>query len=160
MKASPVSDDGLKPTERAFFEELNHRGVKFLLVGMGAAIIEGAPVTTVDLDVWFGNQPAWDEIRAALGQVGGFYSPGSGLHPPMLGGPGLERLDLVLHAHGLDTFEEEYTRSREYKLAGLKVRVLPLERVIVSKRAAWRPKDQAAIPALEAALAAKRTREA
>jgi hypothetical protein len=36
------------------------------------------------------------------------------------------------------------------------LRVLPLERVLVSKRAANRPKDAAQIPLLEAALAARR----
>jgi hypothetical protein len=35
------------------------------------------------------------------------------------------------------------------------VKVLPLERVIVSKRAAKRLKDTAVLPALEAALAAR-----
>jgi hypothetical protein len=37
--------------------------------------------------------------------------------------------------------------------------VLPLERVIASKRAAKRPKDAAQIPMLEAALAARTVRE-
>jgi hypothetical protein len=36
------------------------------------------------------------------------------------------------------------------------VKVLPLERILVSKRAAGRPKDSAQIPMLEAALAARR----
>jgi len=34
------------------------------------------------------------------------------------------------------------------------VKVLPIERVLASKRAANRPKDRAVIPALEAAIAA------
>jgi hypothetical protein len=37
--------------------------------------------------------------------------------------------------------------------------VLPLERVIASKRAARRPKDLAQLPLLEAALAAKAERQ-
>jgi len=37
---------------------------------------------------------------------------------------------------------------------GVTVRLLPLDRVIASKRAANRPKDQAVIPALEEPLAA------
>jgi hypothetical protein len=37
------------------------------------------------------------------------------------------------------------------------VKVLPLDRVIVSKRAAKRPKDAAQLPMLEATLAALRT---
>jgi hypothetical protein len=37
---------------------------------------------------------------------------------------------------------------------GLVVKVLPIDRVLASKRAADRPKDRAVIPALEAAIAA------
>jgi len=39
-------------------------------------------------------------------------------------------------------------------LKGVTVRLLPLDRIIASKRAANRPKDQVVIPALEEALAA------
>ena len=41
----------------------------------------------------------------------------------------------------------------------LRIKVLPLERVVVSKRSANRLKDLAQIPMLEAALAARRARE-
>jgi hypothetical protein len=40
----------------------------------------------------------------------------------------------------------------------VRVKVLPLERIIASKQAARRPKDTAQIPMLEAALAAQRAR--
>ena len=61
---------------------------------------------------------------------------------------------------GLDGFEAEYARSRLLDVDGISVRVLPLERIIHSKRAANRPKDRAALPALEAALAVERDEEA
>ena len=97
--ASPVFDIVLTTAERALLEALNDLGVRYLIVGMGAALIEGAPATTQDLD--------------------------------------------------LET-------AREYELDGVQVKVLPLERVIVSKRAAKRPKDSAQIPILEATLAARK----
>ena len=65
----------------------------------------------------------------------------------------------MLSADGLDSFEAEYSRAREYDLDGVRVHVLPLERVIVSKRAASRAKDLAQLPLLEAALAARRAGE-
>jgi hypothetical protein len=55
---------------------------------------------------------------------------------------------------GLGGFPEEYARSRLISVEGLPLRVLPLDRILTSKRAANRPKDLAAIPALEEALAA------
>jgi hypothetical protein len=42
---------------------------------------------------------------------------------------------------------------------GIWLHVLPIQRIIVSKRASGRPKDLAALPALEEALAAIRERE-
>ena len=133
---------------------LDALGVRYLLVGMGAALLEGAGGTTQDLDLWFG---AIDLARVgeAARTAGGFYTQGFGLQPPAIGGEGLERVDLVLTASGLDAFDEEYARAREYDLDGLRVRVLPLARVIVSKRAANRPKDVAQLPLLEATLAAR-----
>ena len=56
----------------------------------------------------------------------------------------------------LEALQNEYARARDYFLDDLRIRVLPLERVIASKRAANRPKDAAQLPILEAALAAKR----
>lgn len=66
--------------------------------------------------------------------------------------------ELVLTSAERALFESVFTRAREYELDGVPVKVLPLERVIVSKRAAKRPKDEAQIPMLEAALAARKAR--
>jgi hypothetical protein len=152
-----VFDVVLTPAERALLEALEALGVRYLIVGMGAALIEGAPGTTQDLDLWFGTI---DETRLseAARRAGGFYTSGFGVQPPAVGGAGLDRLDLVLTASGLESFEQEFAGAREYDLDGLIVKVLPLERVIVSKRAAQRPKDAAQIPMLEATLAARRAR--
>ena len=49
----------------------------------------------------------------------------------------------------LDRFRISKDRFRK-----VVVKVLPIERVLASKRAANRPKDRAVIPALEAAIAA------
>lgn len=72
--------------------------------------------------------------------------------PPILGGMG-DRFDVVTSMSGLPDFESEYARSLEMELEGVPLRVLPLERIIASKRAANRTKDQLALHALE--LAAK-----
>jgi hypothetical protein len=45
-----VDDFALTPAERALFAALRSRGVKFLVIGMGAAVLEGAPVATQDID--------------------------------------------------------------------------------------------------------------
>ena len=147
----------LTSAERALLEALNALGVRFLIVGMGAALLEGAPGTTQDIALWFGAIDA-ERLSEAAQKAGGWYTPGFGLQPPALGGEGLDRVDVVLTASGLDTFEIEFTRARDYDLDGIPVKVLPLERIIVSKRAAKRLKDAAQIPMLEAALAARKAR--
>ena len=124
---------------------------------MGAALLEGAPGTTQHLDLWFGRIDG-ERLGQAARQAGGFYTSGFGVQPPAIGGDGLERIDVVLTASGLDAFEEELREAREYDLDGVRVMVLPLERVIVSKRAAHRAKDVAQIPMLEATLAARKAR--
>jgi hypothetical protein len=79
-----------------------------------------------------------------------------GMMPPMLGGDELgDRFDVVLTLSGLDEFDLEYAQALRIDVDGLAVPVLPLARVIASKRAAGRTKDVAVLPALEAALAAR-----
>ncbi|MEO8682872.1 MAG: hypothetical protein ABI665_27740 [Vicinamibacterales bacterium] len=148
----------LTPDERALFEALAALDVRCLIVGMGAALIEGAPGTTQDLDLWFGSIDP-EQLREAARRAGGFYTAGFGVQPPALGGEGLDRVDVVPTASGLDSFDTEFAGARDYDLDGVRVKVLPLERIIVSKRAAKRPKDTAQIPMLEAALAAQKARE-
>ena len=76
----------------------------------------------------------------------------TGMQPPTLGGKLGDRFDVVLTLSGLQNFKTEYDNSKTVEIDGIQVKVLPLERIIASKRAANRPKDRAAIPALEAAL--------
>jgi hypothetical protein len=151
-----VSDLALTPAERALLEALRGLGVRYLLVGMGAALIEGASGTTQALDLWFGSLDP-DKLGEAARRAGGFYTSGFGMQPPAIGGEGLDRVDLVLNAEGLGPFEDEYAAAGDYEIEGVSIRVLPLERVIASKRAARRPKDVAQLPLLEAALAARRS---
>jgi hypothetical protein len=152
-----VEDFALTPAERALFVALNQRGVDFIVVGMGAAVLEGAPLATQDLDVWF-ERIDDGRIRLAAADAGGFWIPSFGMQPPAFGGEGLARIDVVLTAHGLDAFAVEYGRSLTREIEGVAMRVLPLERVIASKRASNRPKDAAQLPALEATLLARRER--
>jgi hypothetical protein len=155
-EAWAVDTFALTPAERALFVALGRRGVRFLIVGLGAAVLEGAPLATQDLDVWFGSLDV-DRLTMAAKDAGGFWVPAFGMQPPAFGGDGLERINVVVTAHGLRPFAEEYDEALEREIDGIIVRVLPLERVIASKRATGRLKDAASLPALEAALRAKQS---
>jgi hypothetical protein len=144
----------LTPAERRLFEALSGRGVRFLLVGMGAAALEGAPFATQDIDVWFATVEDV-RIRDAARDAGGFWISGFGVQPPSFGGDDLSRIDVVLTAHGLRSFDDEYESAVTHVVDGVTLRVLPLPRVIASKRSTGRLKDRAQLPGLEAALAAR-----
>lgn len=149
-----MDDFALTPAERALLAALNRRGVRYLVIGLGAAVLQGAPVSTQDLDLWF-ERPDDDAVRSAAADAGGFWIAAFGMHPPGIGGEGLDRIDVVLTAHGLEDFAAEYARSDEHVIDDIPVKVLPLERIIISKRSTNRPKDIAALPALEATLRAR-----
>lgn len=144
----------LTPAERRLFEALRTRGVKFLVVGLGAAVLEGAPVATQDIDVWFETVDT-EQVRLAAQDAGGFWVSGFGVQPPAFGGDEFSRIDVVLTAHGLNRFMDEYAAGIDREVEGIVLRVLPLERVIASKRATGRAKDLASLPALEATLRAR-----
>ena len=144
----------LTDPERAFLVELTRRGVRFMIVGLGAAVLQGANTSTKDIHLWF-EQTSDPRIREAAAAVGGVWVSGSfGMRPPQLGGSIGDRLDVVTHMDGLGRFADELQNMVEIEVDGTKLPVLNLERIIASKRAAGRTKDLAAIPALEEALAA------
>jgi predicted nucleotidyltransferase len=150
-----VADSALTDAERKLLLELNSRGVRFLVVGASAALLQGANTATQDIDLWF-ESTVDPGIKAAVDAVGGVWISGSfGMMPPAIGGDVLgDRFDVVVHMHGLEPFDVEFARARLMSVDGVPLRVLPLERIIASKRAAGRARDHAHIPALEEALAA------
>jgi predicted nucleotidyltransferase len=149
-----VPDFAFTEPERRLLQALHDRGTRFLVVGLGAALIEGAPVATLDVDLWL-ERIDDARVAAAVADAGGFWVGGFGVQPPAFGGAGLERLDVVLTLHGLGTFDEEYARAVDREIDGLRLKVLPLDRVILSKRTTNRPKDRAVLPILEATLLAR-----
>jgi hypothetical protein len=146
-----VEDFALTAAERRLFRALDERGVRFLVIRLSAAVLEGAPVATQDIDIWL--EGIDERVAQAAADAKGFWISGFGVQPPAFGGPDLDRI--VLTAHGLDDFATEYERSVVREVDGMRLHVLPLERVIASKRVTNRPKDLAALPALEATMAAK-----
>ena len=140
--------------ERALLEGLQRRQVRFMVVGMSAALLQGARGATEDIDLWFEN-PSDVRIADAVRDAGGIWIAGHfGMEAPRIGGDELnERFDVVTHMSGLDSFAEEACHIVPIVVDGVTLPVLDLRRLIHSKRSAGRPKDLAALPALEDALA-------
>jgi len=150
---------GLSSAERRFLAVLLSKGTRFMIVGMTGALLQGARGLTEDVDLWFEDlsDPRVDE---AAREAGGFYVSGFGMRPPALGGDALgDRFDIVTHMHGLRPFPEEFAGAVRLELEGIELPVLPLERIVASKRASGRPKDEAVLPSLETALAVIEARD-
>ncbi len=143
--------------EAALLDALVSGSVDFLVVGLGAAALQGAPAVTQDIDLWFGDLTD-PRLHNALRQVGASYIPPTHTTPPLLAGAGAELFDIVVHMHGLGTFRQEARRAIKVTVGRIEVPVLPLARIIASKKATGRPKDLAILPVLEDALRVSRRR--
>jgi hypothetical protein len=143
----PISDAELR-----ILSALVEARVEFMIVGLSAAALQGAPVVTDDVDLWFKNLGVPGMVRA-IRAAGATYVPLFDLNPPMLVGDHAQPFDLVINMSGLGEYDDEIENTVEIKLADVSVRVLSLERIIASKAAANRPKDRLVIPVLRNTLA-------
>lgn len=134
------------------FTALEAEGIKFMLVGMSAANLQGVLATTVDVDVWIGL-PSRQYMRVInlchkLGAV--LRSPNKVLLSDDT------PVDFIYEVTGLASFAREYRRAIRLPFHGLKLPVLPLDRICRSKRAAGRDKDKLHILLITQALRARR----
>lgn len=86
---------------------------------MSAALLQGVPGATEDIDLWFedvNDSRLADAVRTA----GGIWISGAfGLGPPRIGGDALgERLDVVTRVDGLDAFDVAPRFSRSWSRRG------------------------------------------
>ena len=123
----------LNESELRFLGALLRRKVRFMVVGLSAAALQGAPVVTQDVDLWFEDlhDPG---IAEALREVGAAYVPPSILNPPMFASGGIELFDIVLRMDGLGRFDEEFPNCLDVPLGRCKLKVLRIERILASKR--------------------------
>lgn len=148
----------LSESECRFLYALLRQKVRFIVVGLSAAALQGAPVVTQDVDLWFEDLHN-PRLTKALREVGAACVPPSILNPPMFAGAGTELFDIVLRMDGLGTFRDELRHCVEVRLGKFKLKVLALERILASKRAANRSKDKLTIPVLEDSIVANYVRK-
>ncbi len=177
---SPVEPRGLPIPEfdaERLLEVLARHRVEYVIVGALAAVIHGAPVMTQDLDVMPEPSRAnGGRLAAALAELHAVPFDDPDRVDPRTGhvpeapdfdytADALARHDtwhLVTDAGLVDLTSSLSGIAGGYRLVvagserrrvfGIDVPVASLEDVITSKRAADRPKDRAALPALEETL--------
>jgi len=153
----------MNPSFREILELLNKHEVEYIVVGGVAAVIQGAPVTTFDIDTLVriseGNATrlmrVLDELEACFREHQSIVRPTT--DDIMAGG----HLLLMTRAGPMDVlgfigdgerYEDLVCVSSDVSMTVGSFRVLNLEELIRQKKATNRPKDQAVLASLEEVL--------
>lgn len=150
-------------------EVLVRHEVEFVIVGGVAALLEGAPILTLDLDVVYRRTE--DNIRrllSALEEIHARYRDPAGrlIFPDTIRlrtnrfnllVTDLGALDLLSDLGEGLAFEDLPERTRSYDVAGVRVRALDLKTLIEVKERVNRDKDRAALPVLRRTLEMKKS---
>lgn len=138
--------------------------IDFIIVGGVAAVLEGAPVSTFDLDVVYSlDEDNVARLATALEELEARYVDPAGrtIRPDAdrlrSGGHHLlrtrfGRLDALGSIGSEQGYDDLIAVSRIRTLRGMKLRVLSLEAVIATKEVAARPKDEAMLELLRQTL--------
>lgn len=150
----------MNPSFREILELLNKYEVEYIVVGGVAAVIQGAPITTFDLDalVRICDDNA-DRLSLALDELDAHYREHQSTIKPtkediLAGGHLLlltraGPLDVLGFVGDNDRYEDLIQMSSEVSMTIGKFRVLDLEELVRQKMAMDRPKDRAMLEILE-----------
>ncbi len=146
---------------------LNEHGLEAILIGNMAAALHGAPVSTIDIDLFFRKTPRnMQKLKLVANALEAVilrpYYPVSALFRLQRERDGLQ-IDFMGHIDGPQSYEGVRGRADVYEIAGHTLLAASLDDIIRSKRAAGREKDLAVIGILEKTrdeeAAAKETRK-
>jgi hypothetical protein len=140
-------------------------GIEFIVVGGAAAVIQGVPITTVDLDIVHRRTPEnvarLLDVLLQLDAIMRYDFARRDLRPTaeMLGGRGqinlstsLGPLDPLCELGAGQGYEELFQHTETVVDEGRTLYVLDLPTLIAVKTAAGRPKDRMVLPLLIATL--------
>lgn len=140
---------------------LNQHGLEAILIGNMAAALHGAPVSTIDIDLFFRKTPRNMQklklVAAALEAVIlRPYYPVSALFRLHREHDGLQ-IDFMGHIDGVRSYEGVRGRAGQFEIGGQKLLAASLDDIIRSKQAAGRSKDLAVIDILKKARDEEKT---
>ncbi len=157
----------LKPRYFQLLELLSRHDVDFIVVGGVAAILEGVPITTLDLDIVYDRSSKnLERLLEVLQTVEARYRDPAGRQiVPTLEKLATLRMNLLrttlgpfdaLASIGGADYEELLDSTKTRRVGELRLRVLELAKIIESKELANRDKDKAMLPLLRKTLELKR----
>ena len=161
----PIGDGELTNVNLgAILEGLLEAGIDFILVGGLAAVVQGAPVTTMDVDIVHSQSPEnIARLLSFLKSIGAFHRrPDDKVIEPKEGdisGKGhalfatqLGPLDVLAVIEGGRAYVDLLEHTVELEFRNHTIRVLELEMLIQLKRTSADPKDMQRLPVLEETL--------
>jgi hypothetical protein len=152
------------PSLETLLTTLASSDVEFIVVGLLAAVAQGAPVTTHDLDIVHRRTPenVAKLVDVLVNTLDARYRGRDDILRPtleLLSGPGhsllktnLGPLDVLGAIEGGRDYDALLPRSVPLEIAGHRVYVLDLSMLIELKRESTRRKDQLVLPVLEETL--------
>lgn len=152
------------PSLESLLEVLASSDLEFIVVGLLAAVAQGAPVTTHDLDIVHRRTPenVAKLVAVLVNTLDARYRGRTDVlrpTPEILAGPGhsllrtkLGPLDVLGAIEGGRDYDALLPRSRPVEISGHVVHVLDLAMLIELKRGSTRLKDQLVLPLLEETL--------
>jgi hypothetical protein len=161
----PISDGELTNVNLgAILEGLSEAGIDFILVGGLAAVVQGAPVTTMDVDIVHNRSPEnIAKLVAFLRSIEAIHRrPDDKVIEPKEGdvsGTGhslfttrLGALDVLAVIEEGRAYEDLLEHTVELEFRNHTIRVLDLKMLIQLKRTSADPKDMQRLPVLEETL--------
>lgn len=119
---------------------------------MTAAILQGVSVTTFDTDIWV-DLPERQYIRLTNILVN---QGATAMAPTLYVLEDGKVINFLFTVTGLRRFASEFKNAVTAVLAGEKVKVLPLDRILKSKKTILRDKDLVHIPLIENLIACRK----
>ena len=152
-----------EPLLRKIAEAFHKVRFEVIMVGNSAAALQGAPVTTLDIDFMFRKssvnlkklKAVADELEAYI--LKPFY-PASSLYRIVNDDFGMQ-LDFMSVLHGIKSFESLKSDAVEVTFGNYSLKVASLEKIIQSKKVLGRDRDIAVMEILEKTLNEKKKRE-
>ncbi|MBC8180243.1 hypothetical protein H8E88_03880 [candidate division KSB1 bacterium] len=148
----------------SILEELLKADINFILVGGLAAVVQGAPVTTIDVDIVYDqSSDNIEKLYEFLKSIDAFYRrPDDKVILPKkddflqmahrLLTTRLGPIDVLAFIEGEKTYEDLIEHSVELEFRGHTLHVLDLKMMIELKRTSKDPRDRQRLPVYEETL--------
>jgi len=140
-----------RPVAR-LLEALEAEEIRFILIGMSAAVVQGVMETTLDVDIWIDLPPRqYMRVQQVARKKGAVVAANTVVYLED-GTP----VNFIFEVDGLGSFAREFKNTELLKFHGKPVPVLKLERILKSKKVINRDKDRVHIIHIQNLLRCRR----